>query len=400
MSAIFKQLEKHLVISEPYSTEKSLDDTDFTTFAENAWLWRVQYQALKAQTAVNPTKKNLEDSLYLATRLEALHEKLNEAPTAFQYTNDKAVLKQLLDLPVDLPQDKPVTEPIDLVRMVPTYDTDSTRLLIGHIRRFCVIFLMFPETFDFDLTWAKQFADALAPTLTLLGFLIYVPRSVINSLILLELCFETQEIPLLSRLQAHCEINDRLFNFVNDAPTVIGGFITVFLLTGATLPLAAYITVLVKLAEVIFAALKAYYDISRLEAMRAEYDAHEDGDDKKSYLKSLDATIEHIKGTRYATLAMHTILLFCLSVFIPPVMILSPWLSIAAVVCAIGAVMLRFAWFRDLWIAPAPEDDLSNLKSPASNGFFQSEQTEADNTTPKAENYPSGLTSERPPVQI
>lgn len=383
MTLILKQLEIQKVVLQG----QSLEAADFTRLAENAWLWRVQYRAHCAHLIAHinqstqdtkETKELIQSALFMAELLESLHGRLNEIPAKAKFSQDKMILKQLLRQPASESKDNVFNFP-GIVQNI-TYNTDTTRLLIGNIRRICLGLIAFPETFGHDLTWAERFASFLGPILTIAGFLIYLPRTIVNGLILPSRLSENQTIPLQSRLQAHAEIDDRLFNLINDSPSVLAGFISVFILTSATLWLAVYITVAVKLCEVIFAALRSHYDVSRLYAMRAEYNQHENlSDTEKTYLKHLDSSIAYTRGVRNTNTTMHALLLFCLASFTPPIMMLHPAVPIVAAIFAISLVCLRFAEFRDFWITEPPPQD--NLKALSTNPrFFKSATEELPNS--------------------
>ncbi len=378
MALIIKQLEMQQVIS----PGESWDKANFTRLAENAWLWRVQYRAYCAHLIAHfnqskpdtkETKETLKTTLFMAELLEALHERLNEIPAKAKFSQDKIILKKLLKQSTDTATDDVFNLP-GIVQNV-TYNSDTTRLLIGNLRRICLGLLAYPETFGHELTWAEQFSSILGPILTIAGFLVYLPRTIVNGIVLPTRLSENQSIPLKSRIQAHSEIDDRLFNLINDSPSVLAGFLTVCLLPTPMLWIGVYMTVAVKLCEVIFAATKSYYDISRLYAMRAEYDQQQHlSEHDKDYLKHLDSSIAYTKGARYTTTAMHTLLLPCLAAFTPPIMMLHPAVPILAAIFAISLVCLRFPDFRDFWIAEPPPQD--NLKALGRNHHFFKSITE------------------------
>ena len=369
MKLIVRQLEIQEIICEG----APLEEARFNHLAENAWLWRVQYRAhcahlithLNTSTVVlhsDNTKKEIQATLKLAKLLEALHERLNEMPTKIKFSQDRAILESLLHT---TSENTPASDTSNFPGLVQqaTFQTDTARLLTGTARRICLGLLAFPETFGHDLTWAEQFSTLLGPILTLAGFLMYLPRTIVNGTLLPMRLAEKQSIPLASRFQAHAEIDDRLFNLINDFPSVLSGTISVFILTASTAWVAAYITVAVKLCEVIYSIIKNYYDASRLHEMRAQYNNLDTTNETdKKYLTHLDASIAYIKGTRNVNTAMHSLLLLCLTAFIPPVMMLSPAIPILAASFAIILICLRFSGFRDLWInTPPPQDDLQSL---------------------------------------
>ncbi len=383
MPLILKQLEIQKIIT----PGKSWDQANFSRLAENAWLWRVQYRAYCAHLIAHfnqstqeneETRKTLETALFMAELLESLHERLNEIPAKAKFSQDKAILKALLRQPPDgVPK-----EVFNLPGLVQygTFNSDTTRLLIGNVRRVGVGLLAFPETYGNNFTLTEQLVQFMGPILTIAGFLIYLPRTIVNGFVLPKRLLENQEIELSSRFQAHCEIDDRLFNLINDFPSVLAGFITVCLLTTPTLWLAAYMTAAVKLCEVIFAATKSHYDVSRLYAMRAEYDQHQNlTEADKDFLKQLDSSIAYTQGVRNTNTAMHGLLLPCLIAFIPQVMMLHPAVPIVAAISAFTLVCLRFSEFRDFWIAePPPQDNLKVLSHDPR--FFKSTTEELANS--------------------
>ncbi len=384
MPLIIRQLEIQQVIS----SGENWETADFSKLAENAWLWRVQYRALCAQLIAHlnqsaPTPYETEElaqtALFMAELLESLHGRLNEMPAKAKFSQDKAILKQLVKAPADIPTNDIFNLPG--IIQTATYHSDTTRLLIGNVRRICLALILFPATFGHNNTLTETFVQFLGPILTLAGFLMYLPRTLVNGLVLCRRSFEKQAIPFKSRFKAHADIDDRLFNLVNDFPSVAAGFIAVFLLTTTTTWLAAYITVAVKLCEVIFAAIRAHYDIARLQKMRAAYSQYKNlSEADKAYLKELDASIAYTKGARNVNTIMHSLLLVCLTSFIPPIMMLHPAVPILAAMFAISLVCLRFPEFRDFWIdEPPPKDNLKALDSKLQ--FFKSTTVEAPDAT-------------------
>ncbi|MCH9689468.1 MAG: hypothetical protein K0U24_03520 [Gammaproteobacteria bacterium] len=275
-----------------------------------------------------------------------------------------------------LEEKKPPFTFSDMVQKT-TFHTDTARLLIGNIRRICLTLITFPDTFGHNLIWAKYLTTQLGPILTLAGFLIYLPRTIVNGINIYQIISEKPHIPLQSRLKACYDTDDRLFNLINDFPSVLSGFISVFILTTTTAWLAAYITVAVKFWEVNAATAKNIYDVSCLQALRTEYEGHikdishhSNNSNNSSqaiiaYLEHLDEHIAHTREIRNINAVMHTLLLPCLLAFTPPIMMLHPAVPLLAAIFAISLVCLRFSDFRDLWLtAPPPQAALHAVQPP------------------------------------
>src|SRR3990167_2680085 len=257
MSLIIRQLEIQQVISsDPAGVEP-----DYARLAKHAWLWRIQYQAHCAHLValLNPihlTPQNtlmyaaeiqaeeiqaeeiqaeeiqaeeiqaeIQAALKLAGLLEALHAQLHEFPLANRFQQDRQILENLTSIaPEEHTESTPIT-PFNFPAYVQqvTFQSVTLRLLTGPPRRICLGLITFPETFGPHLDWAKRVVNVLGPILTRAGFLIYLPRTILNALLLPMRLFENQTIPFTARFLAHCEIDDRLFNIINDFPSIISG---------------------------------------------------------------------------------------------------------------------------------------------------------------------------------
>ena len=218
-----------------------------------------------------------------------------------------------------------------------TFNIDTLRLLIGHIRRFGLGLLAYPEVFGYDWTVLEHITREMGPGVTLAGFLIYLPRTIVNGFTLSQDFINLSHPSLPARLHALYRKDDRLFNLVNDAPSIIAGFISVFLLTPATAGLAIYLTVAVKFCEVLFSAAKAAYDdaltpLSKQHTPEAIYASRD----------------------RWLTVVMHTLLLPSLGAFIPSIMMLHAGIPTLAASFGVLLVCLRFQAFRAIWIGPKP----------------------------------------------
>lgn len=390
------------------------DNAVFENLAERASLWRFVHrvQRTHVRTLLLTDKNNskrlhaLEETLWVATLLEELHLRLNEKRAADEFRIEQLELRELLqaygadNLSSDDLTPKPAhvadafTDDLERHQQWFTYNFDSTRLFSGHVRRIYATLVAAPETFGYDHVWANAYAAAMAPILSLAALWVYLPRTISNIVILAERRAEAnQPIKLASRINAHRELYDRLFNLVNDAPSVIAAVLASFILSGASLGLVVYITVWVKVAEVIFASSRAYFEATRFDTQRQEYGAlktQAQTDDDIAYLDHLDKCIANEKGRFIACATMHGLLLFCLASFTPPMLALNPWVPIIAALCAMLVLCLRFSDFRDVWIPERPSDSLTDfLADFKKDRFFQpQEQPQEPNAEPQPEPNP------------
>jgi len=361
------------------------EKTVFEQLAERASLWRFLHYVQRTQLSTNlrqETKtdadrnarlKLLKETLWMATLLEELHRRLNEQSTAESFCIEQHTLRQLLhtydetkalETGIDLPDPTHnISDDFEHFHRWFTYNFDSIRLFAGYLRRMCVGLLAAPEVFDYPYFWINIYVEAMKPLLNFASLWVYLPRTFSNLVKITEhLCENNTLIDLKHRITAHCEINDRLFNLVNDAPSVIAALLALFVLSGSALSLVVYITVSVKFAEVVFASIRAYVEVARLDALHDSYHTFniqtlEDTD----YLEHLDRCIAHEKDRFIVTAIMHGLLLLCLIAFTPPVLAISPWVPIAAALSAMLTLCLRFNNVRDVWIHERPHDDLQIL---------------------------------------
>ena len=387
------------------------DKTVFEALAERASLWRLLHRVQCSQintlyqrefltdTENNARLKLIKETLWMAILLEELHLRLNEKRAAEPFRVEQSKLRKLLHEPerhLEPPHEaNDISDHLELFHRWFTYNFDSARLFTGHVRRICAGVINAPLVFGYDHFWANAFAEAMGPILSLASLWVYLPRTLSNIFILAERLYEDHaQINLKYRLIAHCELNDRLFNLINDAPSVIAAVLATFILSGPSLAFVVYITVLVKFAEVIFSSTRAYFEATRFDAQRHEFNAFEAQTQADvDYLDHLDRCIAHEKGRFIATATMHGLLLFCLAAFTPPLLALSPWIPIIAALSAMLVLCLRFEYFRDLWITERPNDSL-DLEPLSKDRFFQPPQKELGETNGTC------LTSRDAPVSI
>jgi len=308
-------------------------------------------------------KAEVEETLKLAKTMSRFCKSLNEKLLFNAIEKDIIQLQAALHLPLNRRPFDTASVP-NCVQEI-TFHFDTTRLITGNIRRIMMALARLPGLPTTQILFAG-FIDTTGPILTLLGFLVYLPRTLLNGFVLVKRSFEKQAVPANKRMLIHAEIDNRLFNILNDFPTVLGGFIAVFLLTSSTAYLAAYVTVAVKFCEVIAALLKAEYETTRLHNIQQDYILlyRKEGSSKKDllFMNTLSKTIEAETHELYSTCAMHALLLIALFTFIPPIIAISPYIPLTSAILAIGFLGLRIPEFRHLFFKTAPESDLSALE--------------------------------------
>ncbi|NCT56992.1 MAG: hypothetical protein GW760_04675 [Legionella sp.] len=395
------------------------DKTNFEYLAERASLWRLLHRAQRCQlaTVLRQEARTDEDNharvlliketLWMAILLEALHARLNEASAAEIFRTEQDQLRELLNTydatytlehPVESPHEtNHISDYLEYFHRGITYDFDTTRLYLGHMRRICVALIAAPQVFGYHYFWANAFATIMAPILSVASLIVYLPRTISNIYVLTERMLETNhDIALKHRIMTHCEQNDRLFNLINDSPSVIAAVLTWFVLSGPGLAWVVYITVMVKFAEVMFASTRAYFEVTRLDHLRDKYHGYDRQTQQDAdYREHLDRLIAHEKGRFITTATHHGLLLFCLASFTPPITALSPWVAIVAALVAMLVLALRFADFRDIWIPAYPSDNLQVLFH---DRFFRPQPEEP--AQERSESHATSLTRPGAPVSI
>jgi hypothetical protein len=394
MSLLLQLLEKKLRAS-PETTWHVLSQETMSLYDQ----YRIQCAALIAYIRASEEQtpeiiQAIKDTLEAAKLIETLFAHQNEIDAQRGFTEDVHFLQAHLNH----------TNPSNIPGMVQyiTYEGDTLRLYLGHLRRIGLGLLAAPEAFGrppYLMTW---FVQSFGPILAYASLLIYLPRTVVNTVSILRQLSRDSAIDLNARWRAHLEIDDRLFLIINDLPSIIAACIGFFLLSGPTLALAVYITAAVKFTEILLAIGKAWMDISRLYAIRDAYEAliiHNKKNDifitafDDMHMTSLNAYIEHEKEKLHINAIMHTLLLPCLMVFIPFIMTIHPWLPIIAAIAAIALVCIRLPNFRNLLIADPPEAKLQALNN---HRFFQPMASQ----TSILEIHTTDLTTQDAPGQI
>lgn len=357
MTLFFEHLKVHTRIESPdfgesdgvCITKKALidqinqhDKAAFEALANRASLWRFLHRVQCTQINTLYQKERLTDvennarlklikkTLWMATLLEQLHLRLNEKSAAELFRMEQQKLRQLLHEPqamLDQPHNiNNTSDHFEAFHRWFTYNFDSIRLFAGYVQRICTGMLNAPEIFGHNFFWAKAYVNIMTPLLRQASLFVYLPRTLSNIFILAERFYDNNhQIGFKHRIIAHCELNDRLFNLVNDAPSVIAALLATFILSGASLALVVYITVLVKFCEVIFSLTRAYFECTRLDAERDAIKAYQTQSARdQDALEHLDRYIAYEKGRFIATATMHGLLLFCLAAFTPPLVGLKP----------------------------------------------------------------------------
>lgn len=400
------------------------DKTNFEYLAERASLWRLLHRVQRCQLdtvlrqeaqtneANHARVQLIKETLWMATLLEELHARLNEASAAEIFRMEQDQLRELLNTydatytlehPVESPHEtNHISDYLEYFHRGVTYNFDTTRLYLGHIRRIFAAVVAAPHIFGHGYVWANAFATIMAPILSVASLIVYLPRTLSNIVILMERLLESNhDIDLKHRIMAHCEQNDRLFNLVNDSPSVVAAVLTWFVLSGPGLAWVVYITVMVKLAEVMFASTRAYFEVTRLDNLREKYHSYDHSTQHDAdYREHLDRLIAHEKGRFITTATHHGFLLFCLASFTPPIMALSPWVTIIAALVAMLVLALRFTGFRDVWIPACPSDNLQVLSHDRFHRFFGAQPLEPTQEPPAPESHGTSLTRQGAPVSI
>lgn len=434
MTLLFKHLNQRTALIAPDLSEgtgtcmkkaallaqiNQYDKTNFKYLAERASLWRLLHRVQRCQLdtelrkeATTNTDNNkrvqlIKETLWMATLLEVLHARLNEASTAEVFRTEQDQLRELLhtydacyipEHPPELPHEtNHISDYLEYFHRGFTYNFDTTRLYLGHIRRICAAIVAAPLLFGHGYFWTDAFATIMAPILSVASLIVYLPRTLSNIVMLMKHLFENNhDIDLRHRMMAHCEQNDRLFNLVNDSPSVVAAVLTWFVLSGPALAWVAYITVMVKFAEVMFASTRAYFEVTRFNHLHDKYHDYDlQTQQDTDFREHLDRLIAHEKARFITTATHHGLLLFCLASFTPPIMALSPWVTIVAALAAMLVLALRFTGFRDLWIPACPSDNLHVLSRDC---FFRPEAQELQQEP--SESHETGLTSPSAPVSI
>ncbi|WED42708.1 hypothetical protein [Legionella cardiaca] len=129
------------------------------------------------------------------------------------------------------------------------------------------------EYFCRFILFADQFAN---PALTYFSWIFYVPRLAVNMVLLFKhlipgpwLEAKEKDLSWLTRLQG--QLLRRWFELGNDVIWLTGGLLNCFVLTGALAPIGMYLTISFFLFDALWAGLRAFIELGRLNKLEKQY---------------------------------------------------------------------------------------------------------------------------------
>ena len=376
-----------------------IDVDSFRYLVENHLLFRIEYSIHCTQLArdllqreATEVVEQIETALMMAELLEHIyHFYLNEALDKAYFRREQAVYRQLLadqgyhfsDIDLNPKVSSSLSQSIREV----TGTANLPRNFMMRVRRLLLTILPVASDFYRYRSWIGSFNEFSGPIFAYIAWIFYAPRALVNLFLLCKhllpwsAWMSPQEISLgfLTRLRAQFE--RRWSELGNDIAWFLLGIVNCFILTGVLAPIAFYVSAALMAYDVGMAGLRAYWDISGLQALEVQYRRMIGQGDMSSankeqiedYLGHLQQRITYEKKRLYLQVINATILCLAFSLA-APFFAINPLIPLIGALVAVLVTMICYGLGK--WIEhQKPVDKVTYVQkkppSVVSHGFFK-----------------------------
>lgn len=322
-------------------------------FVESHHVLSVEYRVHCAQLAHDLLRKpaaeltaQLQAALEVAELLEQLYgQYLYEPREVWQLHADQAVYRRLLAIPVD-----PLFEAnhytgwsVSHTIREFTASTNWLRQVTVRCRR--LLLTLSPLLQDYQgCRHGILMMDKLAgPVLIYIAWIVFLPRLLTNLMLTAKhvipgswMSKEEGELGWKTRLRI--QLASRWFELGNDAVWCVAGLLNCFVLLGALAPMSIYLTFALQTFDVLFAGLRAYVELNRLEKLQAAYQTLPESAD---YLKHLQTCIAYQTKRLYLGV-INTSLMLCSVSLALPMLAFSPIIPFIGAALAVLATIIIY----------------------------------------------------------
>ena len=229
------------------------------------------------------------------------------------------------------------------------------RNLIGRTRR--LLALIVPVAVDFDRyrIWVGRMNQLALPILNYASWICFIPRTITNLFLMAKhvipgAWMSEQERSLGWQTRLGADILRRWFELANDIAWLLLGLLNCFVFIGALAPLSFYGALVLLAYDVVLACVRAYIEISRLEALATQYIMMLDENDLSSadqeqingYLEDLQQRLS-FEHKRQCVMVINTIILFLAFSLACPVFAFNPIMPMIGAILAVLATIVCYA---------------------------------------------------------
>jgi hypothetical protein len=203
------------------------------------------------------------------------------------------------------------------------------RFFIIRSRRLLVSMIPFFDEFSQYTRFVRSIDQYLAPTLSYVAWLYFIPRLTVNLFLLAKhvipgrwMSDEEMTLGWQDRLKAH--LDRRWFELANDVVWFLGGLINCFMFIGVLAPFNPYFSVALQAYDVFLATVRTFVEMGRLKNLKQDYlqmleepITIEERTDILNHLRFLEQRIEYEQKRMNLGIINNTILLLAMCVALP-----------------------------------------------------------------------------------
>jgi hypothetical protein len=269
--------------------------------------------------SINRTQ--LENARDLALLLEQLYrDYLNEPTSAAIFRNDQRVYQALLN-PTSTVTMEPLTSSLSNTIYSRTQNINLPRFCFLRFRRLLMTANPFMQNFDRYYRGVNQLTDMTAPLVNYSGWIFFIPRLSTSLLLIAKhlipnhTWMSQEEMDLGWRTRLYAQLDQHWSELTNDLVAFPIGIYFCFICFTPNL----YLTPLSLLYDAIRGVIRAYREISLLQAIQNDYRSEGDNSpESQGYLLHVNARISFEKKCQLVAVS-HAILLVVSSVLMLPI---------------------------------------------------------------------------------
>ena len=281
----------------------------------------------KINTQYALLKRKIDEAIILSDFLAVIYAKyLDDIAETARIDKIKAQLNQLIST-----EKTPNAQSgdFDLTKTIRTQtgDLNPIRLFMARLRRLLLgISLITASTSNYNI-FVDNLSYVATPFLAYFAWIIFAPRLFVNLAMLLKhaiyhdgLTEHEKKLSWQQRFMAQFAI--RWPDLANDSTWFVVGVLNCFVIVGALAPFAIYLSFVLQIGDVVFAAIRMYIDLQKYKKTREQYASlAEDRDmcpnEINEYLQYFDQQINYETRALAISLANASLVLISLIIVLP-----------------------------------------------------------------------------------
>lgn len=232
-----------------------------------------------------------------------------------------------------------------------TENTQPYRLSFMRMRRFLRELIPIINNFEHYGSWVIWADGYIAPILTYLSLVFFIPRLLCSMLMLWvpvsDYSYMThEEKTLWSAVHFNAQWERLWPNLTNDIAWTVSGALMCFVCIGSLQPTAVYLTLMMQFHDAVMSCLRTYLELGRLNDLLENYrtipNSSPDYQLICDYLLCLEAGVEREKTLLYLSVVNFFGLLLAAGLYLPFVVAVSPLLPVLGAIIALSMTAINF----------------------------------------------------------